>query len=101
MVERCCDLASVMADGLAGHPEIEILNDVVINQVLVRLGDSDERTRALIAAVQGDGTCWAGPTTWRDMVAMRISVSNWSTTPADISLSVDAILDSIPAANGS
>ncbi|MGB8861620.1 MAG: hypothetical protein WCC60_20360, partial [Ilumatobacteraceae bacterium] len=92
MVERCCDLAAEFAALLAQHPEVEVLNDVVINQVMVRVGDSDERTRAMIAAVQADGTCWAGPTTWQGKVAMRISVSNWSTTAPDIERSAAAIL---------
>jgi glutamate/tyrosine decarboxylase-like PLP-dependent enzyme len=92
MIERCCDLAIQFASLLAQHPEVEVLNDVVINQVMVRVGDSDERTRALIAAVQADGTCWAGPTTWHGKVAMRISVSNWSTTADDIEQSAAAIL---------
>ncbi len=46
----------------------------------------------VIAAVQADGTCWLGGTTWHGMAAMRISVSNWSTTEADADLSVEAIL---------
>ncbi len=97
MVEGCCALAASLAAQLAEHPDVEILNDVVINQVMVRVGDSDARTRALIAAVQAEGTCWAGPTTWHGKVAMRISVSNWSTTTADIDMSARAILDVIPA----
>ncbi|HSK52667.1 MAG TPA: aminotransferase class V-fold PLP-dependent enzyme [Clostridia bacterium] len=92
LVERCCDLARRMADRLAAEPGIEILNDVVLNQVLVRFGASDERTREVIAAVQRDGTCWAGGTTWHGVAAMRISVSNWSTTEADIERSADAIV---------
>ena len=52
----------------------------------------DAFTRAVIAAVQADGTCWLGGTTWHGMAAMRISVSNWSTTEADADLSVAAIL---------
>ena len=71
---------------------VEVLNDVVLNQVLVRFGDSDERTREVIARVQEDGTAWMGGTTWHGMAAMRISVSNWSTTEADADRSVDAIL---------
>jgi hypothetical protein len=54
--------------------------------------EADARTRAVIAAVQADGTCWAGGTTWHGMAAMRISVSNWSTTEADIDASAEAIL---------
>src|SRR5262245_752917 len=102
MIDGCCRIARRMADGLRGAPGVTILNDVVLNQVLVcfappgeRDADptvADEFTRRVIAAVQADGTCWAGGTTWQGMAAMRISVSNWSTTDADADLSVDAIL---------
>jgi len=91
MVERCCALARRMADRLRVAPGVEVLNDVVLNQVLVRFGD-DERTRAVIARVQDEGTAWMGGTTWHDMAAMRISVSNWSTTEADADRTVEAIL---------
>jgi glutamate/tyrosine decarboxylase-like PLP-dependent enzyme len=91
LVERCCDLATRMADRLRTVDGVEILNDVVLNQVLVRFGD-DERTRQVIARVQADGAAWMGGTTWRGGAAMRISVSNWSTTEADADRTVDAIL---------
>jgi glutamate/tyrosine decarboxylase-like PLP-dependent enzyme len=97
MIDRGCSLARRMADGLRGGPGVTILNDVVLNQVLVRFdppggGDADAFTRAVIAAVQVDGTCWLGGTTWHGIAAMRISVSNWSTTEADADMSVEAIL---------
>lgn len=90
MIERNCQSATVFAEGLrtAGY---EILNDVVLNQVMVSFGD-DERTRKVIAAVQNEGTCWAGGTTWRGRAAMRISVSSWATTSADVEESLEAIL---------
>ena len=74
-----------------------ILNEVVLNQVLVRFspaagGDPDGFTAKVIRRIQEDGTCWAGGTTWHGMHAMRISVSNWSTMEADIDLSVEAML---------
>jgi glutamate/tyrosine decarboxylase-like PLP-dependent enzyme len=94
LVERCCALARHMADRLREADGVEVLNDVVLNQVLVRFGDSDERTREVIAAVQADGTAWMGGTTWQGRAAMRISVSNWSTTEADADRSVEAILRS-------
>ncbi|HVA85806.1 MAG TPA: hypothetical protein VNF73_05720, partial [Candidatus Saccharimonadales bacterium] len=109
MVERCCDLAARMADRLGAHPGVTILNDVVLDQVLVRFtpdgagaeedaaaahdpAAADRHTRDVIAAVQRDGTCWLSGTTWHDMAAMRISVVNWSTTEADADRSVEAIL---------
>lgn len=91
LVERCCALARRIADRLRDADGVEILNDVVLNQVLVRFGD-DERTRGVIEAVQADGTAWTGGTTWHGMAAMRISVSNWSTTEADADRTTDAIL---------
>jgi glutamate/tyrosine decarboxylase-like PLP-dependent enzyme len=102
MIDRCCVIARRMADGLRGTVGVTILNDVVLNQVLVRFdppdgGDADAFTRAVIAAVQADGTCWLGGTTWQGMAAMRISVSNWSTTEADADLSVEAILRCVSA----
>ena len=92
LVERCCALARRMADQLREADDVAVLNDVVLNQVLVRFGDSDDRTRKVIAAVQEDGTAWMGGTTWQGKAAMRISVSNWSTTEADADRTVEAIL---------
>jgi glutamate/tyrosine decarboxylase-like PLP-dependent enzyme len=92
LVERCCAHARGMADRLRGVPGVEVLNDVVLNQVLVRFGDSDEVTREVVAAVQADGTCWLGGTVWQGRAAMRISVSSWRTTEADIDRSAEAIL---------
>ncbi|MFI7588685.1 pyridoxal phosphate-dependent decarboxylase family protein [Spongisporangium articulatum] len=90
LVDRCCALARRFADGLrAGGAQV--LNDVVLNQVLVRFG-SDENTSATIASVQSDGTCWMGGTSWQGRPAMRVSVSNWSTDEADVDASVAAVL---------
>jgi glutamate/tyrosine decarboxylase-like PLP-dependent enzyme len=109
MLDRCCAIARRMADGLRGTDGVTILNDVVLNQVLVRFtppgGAADEAaidafTRSVIAAIQADGTCWLGGTTWHGMAAMRISVSNWSTTEADADLSVGAILRCLGAVSG-
>jgi hypothetical protein len=60
----------------------------------VGVADADETTRAVIAQVQSDGTCWAGGAVWQGRQAMRISISNWSTAEADVDRSADAILDS-------
>ena len=90
MLDRCCSNARRFADGLE-KAGFEILNDVKLNQVLVSFGD-DARTRRIIDAIQADGTCWCGVTVWQGHTAMRISVSNWSTTPADVDLSLAAIV---------
>lgn len=90
MLNRCCSNARRFADGLA-KAGFEILNVVNLNQVLVSFGD-DSRTRRVIDAIQADGTCWCGATVWQGHTAMRISVSNWSTTIADVDVSLEAII---------
>jgi glutamate/tyrosine decarboxylase-like PLP-dependent enzyme len=90
LVDRCCALAARFADRLSAAGA-EVLGEVVLNQVLVRLRD-DDTTRTVIERVQRDGTCWMSGTTWQGRAAMRISVSNWSTTEADVDRSVAAIL---------
>jgi glutamate/tyrosine decarboxylase-like PLP-dependent enzyme len=90
LVERCCRRARQFADSLGRLDDVTIANDVVLNQVLVGFGD-DQRTDRVIAAVQRDGTCWMGGTTWRGKRLMRISVSNWTSTESDIDRSVAAI----------
>jgi glutamate/tyrosine decarboxylase-like PLP-dependent enzyme len=90
LVERCCALARRFAAALeAGGATVA--NAVVLHQVLVGFGD-DDRTDRVVAAVQRDGTCWMGGTTWHGRRFMRISVSNWSTTEADVDRSVEAVL---------
>jgi glutamate/tyrosine decarboxylase-like PLP-dependent enzyme len=95
MIERTCEHARRFAEGLADVPGVEIRNEVVLNQVLVRFfadgGDHDARTRAVAARLQQDGTLWAGPTVWHGGAALRISVSGWATTAEDVDRSVAAI----------
>ncbi|MGZ4794236.1 MAG: pyridoxal phosphate-dependent decarboxylase family protein, partial [Ilumatobacteraceae bacterium] len=110
IVERCCGHARRFAELLADEPDIEVLNDVVFNQVLLRFlapsgrdEDHDARTRAVIAAVQNDGTCWLGGSTWRNQAVMRISVSNYATSDDDVTASVAAIISaarSVPMTAG-
>jgi len=90
LVERSCAHARRFAEVLE-EGGATILNDVVLNQVLVRFRDG-EHTRSVIQRVQEDGTCWLGGTEWRGEHAMRISVSNWRTTEEDVERSAAAIL---------
>ena len=96
LVRTTCAHARRMAQRLGRDAGVRILNDVVLNQVLVRFDSgaatADDTTRDVIARVQADGTCWAGGAIWQGRQVMRISVSNWSTTEADIDQSADAIL---------
>jgi glutamate/tyrosine decarboxylase-like PLP-dependent enzyme len=86
LVDRCCAHARLMAELLAAAGG-EVLNDVVLNQVLVAFEDSP----GVVARVQQDGTCWVGGTVWRGRAAVRVSLSNWSTTEGDVRASAAAI----------
>ena len=90
LVDRCCALARRFRDGLNAIDGVEIVNEVVLNQVLVRVGDEDATNR-IERRVQDDGTLWLGATTWRGERLLRIAVSNWSTTEEDVDRCVDAI----------
>jgi len=92
MIEKNCANARQMAELLRSDVRVQILTDVALNQVLVRFDDDDEVTRAVIAGVQREGTCWLGGTTWHEMAAMRISFSNWATSEDDVQRSAEAIL---------
>lgn len=92
MLDRCCHDARRLARLLSLEPGVRVLNDVVLNQVLVRFGDSDELTRAVVNGVQQEGTCWLGGSVWHGMAVMRISVSNWQSSDADAARSAEAIL---------
>jgi glutamate/tyrosine decarboxylase-like PLP-dependent enzyme len=96
LVERCCGCARLMAEELARDPRVTVLNDVVLNQVLVRFArEGANVTDEVIDAVQREGTCWMSGTTWEGGPAMRISVCNWRTTEDDIRRSAEAILAQI------
>jgi glutamate/tyrosine decarboxylase-like PLP-dependent enzyme len=96
LVDRCCRLARRFRDHLQAEPAIQILNDVVLNQVLIRVvpraGDADAATREALRLVQEERICWLGATQWHGMDAMRISVSNWSTTDDDVDRSAESII---------
>jgi glutamate/tyrosine decarboxylase-like PLP-dependent enzyme len=97
LVDGCCANARRFAEALAAEPDVEVLNDVVLNQVLVRFGDDDALTREVVRRTQEDGTCFMSGTTWRGVAAMRISVSNWRTTADDVDRSVGAIRQAVRA----
>jgi glutamate/tyrosine decarboxylase-like PLP-dependent enzyme len=91
LVERCCAHAASMADALAREPGVEVLNEVSLNQVLVRFGDDDASTREVIARVQREGVAWLGGTVWQARAAMRIAVSSHATTERDAQATVSSI----------
>jgi glutamate/tyrosine decarboxylase-like PLP-dependent enzyme len=96
LVERCCTHAEAFAAGLSAIPAVEVMNEVVLNQLVVRFldpagRDDDAHTRAVTARVIASGECYPSATTWRGRAALRISVSNWSTDEDDVRRSIAAI----------
>ncbi len=84
LVERCCDHAARLAAAVEGIEGAEVLNDVVLNQVLLRFDGDDGRTRRVIEETVRSGEAWLGGTVWHGMFAARVAFSNWSTTDADV-----------------
>lgn len=90
LIERLCGHAATFARELSGMPGVEVLNDVVFTQVCASFG-SDERTQEVVERLLADGTTWMTGSTWHGQSVLRISVSNWSTTEADVARSLDAV----------
>lgn len=90
LIERTCNHAKIFAGGLK-EAGFEILNDVVINQVLVSFGTSEENMK-VISKIQNDGTCWCGGTVWQGRTAMRISICSWATREEDVKKSLEAMI---------
>jgi glutamate/tyrosine decarboxylase-like PLP-dependent enzyme len=99
LVDRCCALTRRFARQIAEIPGAELLNEVVLNQVMVRFADDDAVTRDVIARIQRSGVCWFGGTNWYGKAAMRVSVVSWQTTEADVDLSVEVIRRAAAAAS--
>jgi glutamate/tyrosine decarboxylase-like PLP-dependent enzyme len=90
MVERFCAHAQHFADSLGRLDGVRVVNDVVFTQVCVVFRDEDE-TREVVRRLLADGTAWMTPSVWQGQTILRISVSNWRTTEADVDRAVQAV----------
>ena len=90
LVDGLAANARALASGLAALPEVTVLNDVVFTQVSLYFG-SDERTRAVTAALIADGAVWMSGSKWQGKDILRISVSNWSTDAEDVAVAIEAV----------
>jgi glutamate/tyrosine decarboxylase-like PLP-dependent enzyme len=100
LIARDNHLAQRFATIVRGHPGIEVLNEVVINQVLLRFrsptGDNEQLLDAVMRDVQEDGTFWAGRTVWRGQPGMRVSIVGWNTTEADVERAAEVLMRLLP-----
>ena len=90
MVERFCARARRFADGLAAMEGVTVLHDVVYTQVCVSFGP-DDVTREAARRLLAEGTAWMTPSTWHGRAVLRISISSWRTTEADVDRTLEAI----------
>jgi glutamate/tyrosine decarboxylase-like PLP-dependent enzyme len=98
MVETHCLLAQRLAEHLSGEPGVRIVNDVVLNQMIVRFGsdeptaDGDSLTLQTIRRIQDEAILFAGGARWKGEWVMRLSVISGPTTVEDVDRSAEAIL---------
>lgn len=100
MVDQDIAIAQQMAAGLARIEGVRLLNDPELNQFMIRFGDDDALTLAVIDQVQRDAVIFAGASQWRGGWVMRISVCSVATTPDDGHLAVQAIRSAWEAVRG-
>ena len=98
LVERCCAHAARLAAAMERVDGAEVLNDVMLNQVLLRFDGDDERTSRVIEELQRGGEAWLGGTVWHGVTAARVAFSNWSTTDADVDRLASALEDALEGA---
>jgi glutamate/tyrosine decarboxylase-like PLP-dependent enzyme len=104
LVERCCRHARALVLGMGKLPGVEVLWEPVVNQGLVRFldprkgsnaADHDRYTEAAIARILGTGEAFFGPTTWRGVRCMRVSVCNWLTSENDVQRAIRAVASAL------
>ena len=104
LVAHHCGIARRMAQALRQEAGIRVLNEVELNQVVVRFGGDDPAddilTSKVIARIQADGTCFAAGAQWKGLWIMRLSVTSWATGEADADRSVAAIIGAWRAVQG-
>ena len=98
LVERNCAQATRLAEAMAAVEGADVLNDVVLNQVLLRFDADDERTERVIDELQRGGEAWLGGTTWHGVHAARVAFSNWSTSEEDVDRLAGALEQALAAA---
>lgn len=75
------------ADEISMVEGFQVTNEVVFNQLVVQC-QSDELTTAVLKQIQEQRECWVGGAVWKGRKVIRVSVSAWTTTAADISRTV-------------
>lgn len=92
MIERCCDHAAAIYDGIVANEGAFGIARPTLNQGLVRFHASDGSniSDAVIAAVNASGEAFFSGGSWDGERVMRISVCGWNTCAADVTRTVVA-----------
>lgn len=98
LIERCCRLARRLAEGVTAIPQASVVNEVVLNQVLIHVGDVSFTNR-VERLIQDEGAVWLGATTWHGERLLRVAISNWSTGEDDIDLAMESIARAVRTAS--
>ena len=100
LIDRSCRHAHTLVTRIGALAGAEMVWEPQVNQGLVRFfdmspgatdADHDRRTDAVIAAIRETGEAFFGGTTWRGKRCMRVSVSNWQATDADVERAVATV----------
>ncbi len=96
-IEGCCALARKFALEVARLPHAQVLNEVVLNQVLLRFHSPafDAIHQEIASRVQSEGLCWLGTTTWQGRQVLRVSICNGSTTESDILMLLQTLNEAV------
>jgi aromatic-L-amino-acid decarboxylase len=92
MIERCCDHAAAIYDGMAALPGATGVARPTMNQGLIQFNALDGRniSDAVIAAINASGEAFMSGGTWDGQRVMRISVCGWNTNSGDVARTVAA-----------
>jgi len=99
MIERNCAVACRVTELVTREPGITVLNDVVLNQAIIRFGShlrdeaGDAMTAETVAQLQRDGRLFAGGAKWRGRQVMRLSVCNYQTDLEQADIDADTIIE--------
>ena len=92
MIERHCQIATTIAKTVAAEPGAELIMAPELNQFMLRFGDDDALTLAVVAQVQADAIAFVGASQWRGDWVMRVSVTSAATTIDDAGITATALI---------
>jgi aromatic-L-amino-acid decarboxylase len=92
MIERCCDHAAAIYDGIAELEGATGIARPTMNQGLIRFDSKDgaNMSDAVIASINASGEAFLSGGSWNGERVMRISVCGWNTNADDVARTVAA-----------